>query len=89
VLAAGRPVIVAADDDSDTARLVRETGCGVVVLPGEPEALAATIRAAYDGQYDLDAMGRRGRDYVVSRADRALAIARYRDLLDEVRPRRP
>src|SRR5205823_8035843 len=47
VLAAGRPVIAAADPESETAQLVREVGCGVVVPPGNPLALARAIRAAY------------------------------------------
>jgi glycosyltransferase involved in cell wall biosynthesis len=84
VLAAGRPVIAAADDDAETAQLVRSVGCGVVVPPGRPDALAETIRAAHDGQYDLDAMGRRGRQYALSRAHRPLVLERYRDLLDEI-----
>ena len=66
VLAVGRPVVVAADRDSETAQLVEEIGCGVVVPPGRPELLAAAIRGAYGGELDLEAMGRRGRDYVTA-----------------------
>jgi glycosyltransferase involved in cell wall biosynthesis len=84
VLAAGRPVLVAADESSEAAQLTRDAGCGVVVRPGRPDEVAAAIRAARDGQYDLDEMGRRGRDYVVSRHGREAGIARYRDLLAEV-----
>ena len=81
VLSAGRPVIVSADPESETAQLVQRVGCGIVVPPGRPELLAATIRAAHDGAYDLEEMGRRGRAYVEQEADRSVAIARYRDLL--------
>ena len=84
VLAVGRPVIVAADRDSETAQLVEEIGCGVVVPPGRPELLAAAIRRAYGGELDLDAMGRRGRDYVTAEADERVAIGRYRALLREL-----
>ena len=82
ILAAGRPVIVAADPDSETARVVETQGCGVVVPPGRPELLAQAIRAAHDGELDLPEMGRRGRDYVVREADRSVAFARYRSMLD-------
>jgi glycosyltransferase involved in cell wall biosynthesis len=81
VLAVARPVIVAADRDSEPAQLVDRIGCGVVVPPGRPELLAAEIRRAHDGEYDLERMGRRGREYVVAEADRAVAIGRYRELL--------
>jgi len=84
VLAAGRPVIVAADAESETARVVLEEGCGVVVPPGRPELLAQAIRAAYDGELDLAEMGARGRAYVVREADRRVAFARYRTMLDEL-----
>jgi glycosyltransferase involved in cell wall biosynthesis len=84
VLAAGRPVLVAADEASEAAQLVRESGAGIVVPPGEADAVAAAIRSARDGEYDLDEMGRRGRDYVVSRHGRDAGIARYEDLLSEV-----
>ena len=84
ILSAGRPVIVAAEDESETARLVREIGCGVVIPPGRPELLARTIRAAADGEYDLAEMGRRGRDYVEEEADRVVAMERYRALVREL-----
>jgi colanic acid biosynthesis glycosyl transferase WcaI len=84
VLAVGRPVIAAADADSETARLVAEVGCGVVVAPGRPDLLAAAIRRAYDGEYDLAAMGKRAREYAVTEADRHVAVDRYRELLREL-----
>ncbi|MES1247573.1 MAG: glycosyltransferase family 4 protein [Actinomycetota bacterium] len=84
ILAVGRPVIAAADDESETAGVVRAAGCGVVVPPGRPELLAAAIRDAYEGKLELDEMGRRGRAYVTAEADREVAIRRYRALLREV-----
>jgi colanic acid biosynthesis glycosyl transferase WcaI len=84
ILAAGRPVVVAADADSETAQVVERVGCGVVVPPGRPELLAGVIRAAYGGELDLDEMGRFGREYVTAEADRTVAVARYRGVLREL-----
>ncbi len=84
ILAAGRPVIVAADEDSETAQVVEREGCGVVVPPGRPELLAEAIRAAHDGRLDLEEMGRRGREYVTREADRSVATERYRRLISEL-----
>jgi colanic acid biosynthesis glycosyl transferase WcaI len=81
ILAAARPVIVAADPESETARLVASVGCGVVVPPGRPELLAAAIRSAYDGELELAAMGARGREYVAAEADRRIALGKYREML--------
>jgi colanic acid biosynthesis glycosyl transferase WcaI len=88
ILAVARPVIVAADDDSETARVVREVGCGVVVPPNRPDAIAGAIREALRGDHDLEAMGRAGREWVVAEGDVNVAIGRYRALLDEVRSAR-
>ncbi len=84
ILAAGRPVIVSADPDSETAQVVTEVGCGVVLPPGRPELVARAIRDAYDGKLDLEEMGRRGREYVTAEADRAVAVGRYRTVLREL-----
>ena len=80
-----RPVIVSADADSETAQVVAEVGCGVVLPPGRPELVARAIRDAYEGRLDLEEMGRRGREYVTAEADRAVAVGRYRSVLEELR----
>ena len=84
ILAAGRPVVVAADADSETARLVESVGCGVVVPPDRPELIAAALRDAYEGKLDLDGMGKLGREWVEREGGRAVAIERYRRLIAEV-----
>jgi colanic acid biosynthesis glycosyl transferase WcaI len=84
ILAAGRPVLVAADEESETAQLVRAVDCGIVVPPGEPDRVADAIRSLASGEHDLAGMGRRGRAYVESEADRRVALARYRSLLAEL-----
>jgi colanic acid biosynthesis glycosyl transferase WcaI len=86
ILAVARPVIVAADPDSETAQVVERIGCGIVVPPGRPELLARAIRDAHDGKYDLAEMGRLGREWVEQEADRTVAIGRYRELLRELAP---
>jgi putative colanic acid biosynthesis glycosyltransferase WcaI len=84
VLAVGRPVIAAADEDSETACVVREVGCGLVIPPGRPDLLARTLRELLAGEHDLAEMGRLGRAYVEQEADREVAVGRYRRLLLEV-----
>ncbi len=84
VLAVGRPVLAAAEPDSETAKVIEAVGAGVVVPPGRPELLARAIRKAHDGEYDLEEMGRRGREWVTGEGDSRVAIERYRTLLREV-----
>jgi glycosyltransferase involved in cell wall biosynthesis len=89
VLAAGRPVIVAADEESETSALVRDAKCGWAVPPGDPAALAEAIREAHARRAELDELGARGRAHVVERYDRRIALERYRELLRSLLAGRP
>jgi glycosyltransferase involved in cell wall biosynthesis len=83
ILAAGRPVIAAAEEESETAQTVRAARCGPVIAPGNPASLAATIRDLSVSS-DLEEMGRNARRFAVDNLDRRVAIERYRALVDEV-----
>lgn len=84
ILSVARPVIVAAEEASETAQVVTARGCGVVVPPGRPELLATAIRNAYQDRQSLVEMGLRGREYVISEADRSVAVLRYRKLVRDL-----
>ena len=84
ILAVGRPVLVSADAESETVKLVQEAGCGVVVPPGRPELVAGVIRDVMEGRRSLDGLGEAGRAWVEREADREVAFARYRRLVADV-----
>ena len=84
ILAAGRPVLAAVEEASETAGVVRAADCGVVLPPGRPDRLAALIRAAHDGELDLEGMGARARTYAVNEATLEVAMTRYRGVLAEL-----
>lgn len=84
VMSVARPVVVGADPDSEIVEIVKRTNSGIVIDPDRPEQLAATIRDARDGRYDLAAMGRNGRRYVEEDIDRGVSVSRYRALIDEI-----
>jgi glycosyltransferase involved in cell wall biosynthesis len=88
ILAAGKPIIASVDEESETARLVRDSGAGIVIPPGRPDLVAEEIRRAAAGDYDLAEMGRRGREWVEAEGGRERAVERYRALLDELLVRR-
>lgn len=85
ILAAGRPVIAAVDRRSETAMLIEEIGCGIVVAPARPDAVASAIRACARGDHDLIEMGRLARVWVEANGTLEGAVARYRQLLLDVR----
>lgn len=85
VLAAGRPVLAAMEDRSEAAQLVREVGCGIVVAPGDADALAAAIRElAGLPRAELERMGAAGRAHAERFCVRERAVEGYRALLSEL-----
>jgi colanic acid biosynthesis glycosyl transferase WcaI len=62
ILAAGRPVLAVADQRSDAARIVIESGCGLSADPDDPAAVAQAIRQLVSDRATLAEMGRRARD---------------------------
>jgi len=61
ILAAGRPVLAVAAPESDAARIVCESGCGIAVDPEDPAAVAGAIREMRNDPARLAEMGRRAR----------------------------
>jgi colanic acid biosynthesis glycosyl transferase WcaI len=84
IMAVARPMLVSAEAESETARLVEEVGCGVVVPPGRPDLIAAVIRDARAGRLPLEEMGQRGHEFVRRAASQEVAVDRYRVLLGEL-----
>ncbi len=83
-MAAGRPVIAAVERDCDTALLVEKERFGLVVPPGDPEAIAQAIRELRSDPDRLATWGRRAREVFERNHARELVIARYSALLGYV-----
>ncbi len=62
VLAAGRPVLAVAAEESDAVRIVRNARCGLAADPDDPASVAAALRKMRDDPRELTDMGRRARD---------------------------
>jgi len=84
IMACARPVLACADATSDLAELVTSVGCGTVVPPGAPDALASAVRDAGRNRPSLAAMGAVGREHVTTNYARGAISARYDALLREV-----
>ncbi len=73
-LAVGRPILGALEGEG--ARIVRESGAGIVVEQESAEALAAGVRALAAMDPDQrDEMGRRGRAYALTHFDRDTLVS--------------
>jgi len=83
-MAAGLPVI--ASDFPLWREIVEGAGCGLLVDPEDPAAIAGAMQWILDNPEEAEAMGRRGREAVETRynwdAEAEKLVALYRRLLD-------
>lgn len=85
VLAAGRPVLGVLEHGSEAERIVAESGCGYVVVPGDYSAFARTLAEMSElPSARLDEMGGQGREYLEKRLRKQDSIASYGRVLDGV-----
>ncbi|MEE2644044.1 MAG: glycosyltransferase family 4 protein [Myxococcota bacterium] len=84
LMAAGRPVIAAGEPDGDTARLIEEAGCGIVVTPESPSALATAIDELASDPARRVELGAAGRRAVVDRYSRPVVVERYERFFEAI-----
>jgi colanic acid biosynthesis glycosyl transferase WcaI len=84
ILASGRPLIAAVDEQTETWQLVVESHCGIAVLPQEAQTLADAIRQLYHAPVARVEMGQRGRAYVSAHYTPQAVAAQYDALLKRV-----
>jgi colanic acid biosynthesis glycosyl transferase WcaI len=81
IMAAGKPIIAVADDDSELALVVCEEKIGWVVRPGDKEGLVDAIRNAQSAPRKLKEMGERSRAAAL-KYSRSQVLESYRILID-------
>ncbi len=84
-MGAGLPVVLMTGGEAEN--ILTEAGAGVVVPPGDVEALAAAIRRLANDPEERRAMGARGRAAAVARFDRKAIADAFIDHLESQEPR--
>ncbi len=79
-MAAGRPVLAAASQFSETARTVERAECGVIIQPEDPSALVQAAAALRNDPSAREKFGAKGRSYVQQHFTRERVLHEY-DLL--------
>lgn len=87
ILAAGRPVLVVAPEETDAAQIVRRHECGVVVDPDKPADVAEAIQMLKSDPARLEAMGQRARKASEKYA-RANELEKFVDVIEEAHSQR-
>jgi colanic acid biosynthesis glycosyl transferase WcaI len=82
ILAAGRPVLAVAAPESDAARIVCATGCGIAVDPDDPEAVARAICELRNDPSRLAEMGRRARE-TAGKYARLTELQKFAGIIEE------
>ena len=77
IMAAGRPFIASMESDAEAARTAREHGCGMVIPPDDPAALAEAIRWCRSHPNELARMGANARAALLAHYDRPIATRRF------------
>lgn len=79
-LAAGRPILMAMDGAA--ADLVRQANAGITLTPEDPAQLAAAVcRLCHCPAAEREAMGQRGRDYLLANFSKQKVICQYEAIL--------
>ena len=87
---AGRPILCAANRDSDIARTIAAAGCGWLVPSDAPGVLARRVHAiSQRPASELCAMGQRGRDYAINSMTKTANLSRLVKLVLSVAEQEP
>lgn len=87
ILASGRCVLAAVDDESEIAEIVRTERCGLIAQPGNPESLAQVILRGYEERDTLADLGKNGRRAAEEKYSLTVGIESYRRLFREIHTR--
>lgn len=82
-LAAGRPVLGVAPEESDVVRIIRRTGCGVAGNPDDPQSIANAIRGVLHDSEQLKTMAARARESAFT-YDRVKQLKIFTDTIQNV-----
>jgi colanic acid biosynthesis glycosyl transferase WcaI len=81
-LAAGRPVLGVAPEETDVVRMIRRTGCGIAADPDDPTSVAEAIRSVMHDTERLQTMARRAREISFS-YDKVKQLKIFSDTIEE------
>jgi len=84
IMASARPILAVTPPESEIARLVSQSFCGVNVPPGQPETLSKTILDLNVKHDLLEKMGRNGRIQLETNYSRKHCVGLYENLIIQV-----
>ncbi len=84
IMASGRPVLVAVDEDSELATIVKTARCGLVIQPDDADTMEAAIRQVFSTPSEFKAYGENGRRFVEAHYSRDKVSQQYQNLIEHL-----
>ena len=84
LLASGRPLVASIPPMGSAARVIQQSGAGLLVPPENPDALAAAILDLYANPDKLKVLGEKGREYALEKYSFEQALNQYEELFAAV-----
>ena len=81
IMAVRRPVVAIAPPESEAARVVRTSNCGLVAPPGKPDALREGFLELHGNPALRDSLGDNGRKHAEAHFDLVGAISRFEGVI--------
>jgi glycosyltransferase involved in cell wall biosynthesis len=84
IAAVGRPIVMIGDPDGELGRLIVAHRCGLVIKPGDADALAGALLRLANEPDTVARMGAAARHMLEAHFSRTQALAAWRQLLDRL-----
>lgn len=84
LMAAGVPVVAVMSSASEIARIIEEESCGVVIPPGDQDALVEAIQSLFQNRETLDRMGKSAREAIDKKYSLKKAANAYAELISNI-----
>jgi glycosyltransferase involved in cell wall biosynthesis len=81
IAAAGRPIIAMCAENGEIARMIGQYQCGIVIRPGDSDALVASLQTLYEDAALRAQMGRNSRAMLEGHFTRRQSLSRWRDVI--------
>ncbi len=85
IMASSRPVIATALEGSDLHDIIKDSGCGICIAPGDISGLKNAILKLRNDPKEAAALGKKGREFVSKEFSRSSMTGKYLELLDGLR----
>lgn len=81
ILAAGKPILAIAENDSEISKVIEDGQVGWIVPPGKPKELLKIIREIYESRAEFVKIGKKSRREALTKYSLETALQKYKSVL--------